>query len=421
MTLVAAQDGRYRESLNLVASENVLSDQARRAMAGDMGHRYCIPPEGERPAAVWDYPNQRPGREIKRIAEGLAVDLFGGAIADVRPLSGNNAATILLSSAVRPGGTVASVPDRCGGHFATAAICADRGLRRVDLTYDLRAGRIDAQAAADRCVAEGVDLVFLDASTQLFPHPLAELRAALPSAIPIVYDASHMMGLIAGGGFQDPLAEGAACLQGSTHKSLFGPQKGLFVFTEDGPLARAVLSAITPIFVSNMHVHHVAALAVALAEAACFGPAYAAAVVANARALGGALSRLGHELLLADRGFTACHQLVWVVGDRDNAMARFQRLEAAGLHVNVIRVPYGRTEYGFRVGTAELTRRGMGVDEMLEVGQLLASAFADAGSGGRTAAAVASLSSRFAGLRYCFSRGVDESAAGRAGNLGRQP
>ena len=69
----------------------------------------------------------------------------------------------------------------------------------------------------------------------MFPHPVRELRAALPKAV-IAYDASHVMGVVAGGQFQSPIAEGADLIQGSTHKSLFGPQKGLFVFADEGPV-----------------------------------------------------------------------------------------------------------------------------------------------------------------------------------------
>ncbi|HET6584328.1 MAG TPA: hypothetical protein VFG69_12790, partial [Nannocystaceae bacterium] len=356
-------------ALNLVASENLMSPLARAVMASDLGHRYCLPPRDECPPEIWDYPNQRELREIHRVTAALACRLFGGARADLRPLSGNNAASILLDS-LAVGSVVASVPADCGGHFATVAIAKARGLRQVDLVYDRQSGQIDVDASAARCRETGATLVFLDASTQLFPHPVAELRLALP-AVKLVYDASHTMGLIAGGAFQAPLVEGADLLQGSTHKSLFGPQKGIFVFRSADDFCARVQERVCPTFVSNGHPHHVAALGVALAEAARFGAEYAAAVVANARRLGASLARLGADISFADRGCTASHQVVLAIGSRERAEGVFAELEQVGLHTNLIRIPFRTAPcFGFRLGVAELTRRGLdlaGVDELAKL------------------------------------------------------
>lgn len=400
--LVGDHETRRRRTLNLVASENVLSPDARALLGTDLAHRYTIPPTDRRPPEIWDYPNQEGPRELQAIAEDLARTLFGGAVADVRPLSGNNAATILLGAAVDRGSVVAAVPADCGGHFATAANCAQFGLRLLDLPYDRSTGTVDAQRAAAMCRAEGVGLVFLDASVHLFPHPVTELREALPAATTLVYDASHTMGLIAGGAFQAPLAEGADALQGSTHKSLFGPQKGLFVFREHGRLADRVSAGVCPTFVSNTHAHHVAALAMALAEAAVIGPAYARQVVGNAKTLAAALHAGAADVLFPERGFTESHQVVVALGDRPAAALCFARLEAAGLHTNLVRVPYRAQGYGLRLGTAELTRRGMGTAEMLEVARMVLQVVDDVQPPDMVSVAVAELSAAFSSVAFTF-------------------
>ena len=401
-------EARRRRTVSLVASENLLSPACRRALASDVGHRYVMPPEDARPPGMWDYPNQSSMRELLARAEELACARLHGEVADVRPLSGNGAAAILLTSALDEGGTVASVPAACGGHFATAALCKRFGLRRFDLPYDDARGIVDVREAARLCAAERVDLVFLDASTQLFPHPVRALREALPARTRIVYDASHAMGLIASGRFQDPLGEGADAIQGSTHKSLFGPQKGLFVFRDRASdLARRVLEATIPLFVSNVHPHHVLALAIALAETAEFGGAYADRVVENARSLGAALHALGFDILFPEHDFSASHQLVCAVGSKPEALRLFDRLEAAGVYVNLVSVPHRHETYGFRIGVAEAARRGMGPSAMRAIAELFAAA-RDASLpdlAARVAPRVAALSSDFPGVAFCHPEG----------------
>lgn len=109
MQILTAHEKRFRHTINLVASENLLSPAARWAMSSDLAHRYCIPPADRRPPAIWDYPNQKYTRQIEAEAERLAAHALGGEGADVRPLSGNNGAYILIQALVEPGGRIASV------------------------------------------------------------------------------------------------------------------------------------------------------------------------------------------------------------------------------------------------------------------------------------------------------------------------
>lgn len=393
--LVRRHEERFRSTLNLIASENLLSPAARWALGGDLAHRYCIPPEGERHPALWDYPNQDAIRAVHALTEQLACEVFRAKASDIRPLSGNNAAFIALKALLAPGARVASVPADCGGHFATDEICKREGFERVDLPYDRERGELDVVAAADLCESRDVSVVFLDASTLLLPHPVSALRAAVPENTAVLYDASHVMGLIAGGEFQDPLAEGADALQGSTHKSLPGPQKGLFAFRERGDVCARIQGVITPLFVSNSHSHHVAALCVTLAEMHEFGRAYASQVVANATALAGALHGCGEDVLLADRGFTRSHQVVWVVGDHATALRQVGALELAGMHVNLIRAPFTGGQFGFRLGASELTRRGMGEEQLRHIGRLLVQAARAHADATTTFAEVAELSAAY--------------------------
>lgn len=369
--IIRAHADRAVGTINLVASENLTSPAVRMALASDLGHRYCIPPLGERPAALWDYPNQEAPRGVLAATQALACRLFGAAYADVRPLSGNQVAQIVLGTLVARGETAWSVPAGCGGHFTTAVVAEREGLRLEAIPYDHRRGVIDVDKVAAAARRNPPVLVFLDSSMQLFPHPLRDLRAALGPDTVISYDASHTFGLIAGGGFQDPLGEGADLLHGSTHKSLWGPQKGMILARDDGALAARLRDAVAPLFVSNIHVHHVAALGIALEEAEAYGAAYAARVVENARAMGAALAAEGMDVPFADAGCTRSHQVFVVLGDQDRALRQFERLERAGLHANAVRVPFCDA-FGLRIGLAEATRRGMDASVVAELARCVA-------------------------------------------------
>lgn len=356
-------------SLNLVASENLMSEAALHAMRSDLGHRYLIPEE--RPAAIWDYPNQEFSRKIAELTEGLAKRLYGGEYADVRPLSGNQIAYIVVNSFIPHGGTIFCIPDTCGGHFATVPICEREQVKVVDIPYDMSSGMMDIPALKKLYEIHRPELIFLDSSMILFPHPTAQIRDALGDEAVISNDCSHVLGLVAGQGFANPLAEGADLIHGSTHKSLFGPQKGLIVCRENGDRAGKIRDTITPLFVSNAHVHHIAALGIALEEMELFGQDYASQVVRNAQTLGSVLDQEGLEVFARDKGYTQSHQIWCVIGNRQEALAAFTALQEIHIHLNCIKVPF-TNHYGFRIGLSELTRRGFQESEIVEVGHLMA-------------------------------------------------
>ncbi len=392
-------ENRLTRSLNLVASENLVSADVRRALASDVSMRYCIPPEGERPPSIWDYPNQSWVRGIANETDRLARQLFRAEYADSRPLSGNQAAQIILMVLVSRGDTVWSVPSDCGGHFATRVIAEREGLNLVPIPYDRERGVIDVDAAGALARKQPPRLVFLDASMQLFPHPVKALREAIGPEPIISFDASHTLGLIAGKAFQSPLEEGADLLHGSTHKTLWGPQKGLITVRENGAIAARIRDGVVPLFVSNIHVHHVAALGVALEECAEFGEDYARTVVRNAGALAESLSEAGANVLFAGLGGTRSHQVMMDLGGRPDSLAAWERLQAAGLNTNAITLPF-RSSFGLRLGVAEATRRGLGPDEMRQLGTWIAELAAGRASPEKIANSVADMSARFSVIRY---------------------
>lgn len=347
---VRAHD-RYRAgAVNLVASENWISPAVRRALGSDLGGRY----------ADDFYGGSTHAQAIRQRTEELARQVLGADHAFVTPLSGNVCVLALLHAFTDPGDPVAMVPRRRGGYPLNAA-----GFHRTrrDLPQEDDTPRVSPDAA-DVVADEAPPLAILGASHLPFPHPVQAVVDAAPGDTTVAYDASHVLGLVATGAFQDPLGEGADVLAGSTHKSLPGPQGGLVV-TDDDALAEA-LDVYLGVdvergigLVDNTHPHKIAALGVALQEIRD-RPAYGAAVQRNSAALAAALDDEGVPVAYADHGYTESHQVVLDLPPD----------EASGLCDDLARVGVFVDRAG-RVGTAEPTWRGLGPGDMEDVAAIV--------------------------------------------------
>ena len=209
-------------------------------------------------------------------------------------------------------------------------------------------------------------MVVLGLSYFPFPFNIGPIRQACDKVgAYLCYDASHVLGLIAGGQFQRPLKEGADLMLGSTHKSFFGPQGGLML-TNDENIYKRILENSTWRSIDNAHWNRVAALGVALEEMKEFGKAYATQVVKNAKALAKALALSGVPIRFAHRGYTESHQ---VLMDNKRAAtlygAQFPDLAARLEANNIIIDSVGR------MGTSEVTRMGLKEKDMATIASLV--------------------------------------------------
>jgi glycine hydroxymethyltransferase len=212
-------------------------------------------------------------------------------------------------------------------------------------------------------------LVILGASAILFPYDMRPVKEACTDAgTTLVYDGSHVLGLIAGGEFQKPLKEGADMLYGSTHKSFFGPQGGLIV-TDSDSLNAEIRKNLTWRIVDNVHWNRVAALGQALLESKEFGSSYAKQVIKNSRRFGQELKDRGIPIMFEESGFSRSHQLLMdpkeVRAIYGLSMNDFSvRLEKSNLMIDSVA----------RLGTAEITRLGVKEKHLPELADLFAEA-----------------------------------------------
>ncbi|MDV3244431.1 MAG: hypothetical protein LYZ66_04555 [Nitrososphaerales archaeon] len=351
-TIKDHEDWRLGECLNLIPSENRSSTLSRRMFTTDLGNRYNAPDKFYRGTRYLD--------ELQSLAEEIARKVFNARYADVRPLSGHTADMAVLLSLTQPGDKILSVSPDNGGYPGITHLGLGKllGLRNIYFPYNDTTVNIDAKQSRALIRAEKPSVVVFGSSFIPFPHPTREL-SDLHDGGACVYDGSHVLGLIAGGEFQDPLREGCSLLIGSTHKSLPGPQGGIILSNNEEAFAR-VSGKIHPGVVDNVHLNRVAALAVTLTEMIQFGKAYAQAVVKNSQALAKALNGRGVQVRGASVGFTKSHQVL-LDYDAKKLLSVAERLELA----NII------SDNGGRLGTSELTRMGYGPREMEEVAELV--------------------------------------------------
>src|SRR5438093_1041555 len=246
LDLVAKHDDwRLRRTINLIPSENVTSEQVRSILASDLGDRYTLPwgKEWHGYTVENSYRGTRYLDEIESLGESLARDVFRAKHATLKPMSGHIAGMLLLSSLCSRGDRILVLDSRHGGYdgYMPEYLPGMLGLEVEFLPFDESEWTVDARAAAERIVAVKPRLVLIGGSFIVFPYNLRALRKACDEAGALLaYDGSHVLGLIAGGQFQDPLREGADVLFGSTHKSFFGPQGGLVVTDRDDLFATMV-------------------------------------------------------------------------------------------------------------------------------------------------------------------------------------
>ncbi|RAH06307.1 MAG: serine hydroxymethyltransferase [Methanobacteriota archaeon] len=406
---IEASGRHYRDSIPMIASENILSPMVRRACDSDLHGRYAEGLPGRR-----YYQGCDDFDTIEEMGIESAKRVFDCRFANIQSTSGTNSNMGALKSLAKPGEKITAVSTADGGHISHARMGAV-GVRGLDLiTYPWNEERMepDIDAASSMIRKEEPSVALFGQSVFLFPTPLEELAdAAHEVGAKVMYDDAHVLGLVAGGQFQDPLREGADVMTGSSHKTFPGPQGGFVISdSEDEKLHRRLNSGIFPGVCSSYHLHHVAGKAVALSEFEEFGESYARDIVTNAQALGESLASEGFDVIAEDRGFTESHQVVTRHGETDSGAGKVAAatLEKAGIITNMNMLP-GDTKAlspsGLRLGTPELTRIGMGTEEMQDVARFFARALLDEEDPSSVRADVKEFKGDFQTVQYCFEPG----------------
>ena len=401
----------FGSALPLIASENILSPLCKEMLITDFHGRYAEGTPGNRYYEGCEFFDKV---ELKAIE--LAKKLFKCNYADVRPTAGTTANMAVLKALIKPGETATVLDTADGAHisFGKWGAAGLRGVNLVFYPFDNENMNIDVDGATKVIREVRPKLALFGQSVFLFPTPLKELaEVAHEVGAYVVYDAAHVLGLIAAGYFQDPLREGADVMSGSTHKTLPGPQGGVIVSDhkgedeEDKKFLRRLGFGVFPGVTSSYHLHHVAAKAIAFAEHLEFGKEYAGQTIKNAQALGQALYERGFDVFGEKQSFTKSHQLLVRIGEGKGKEAS-SKLYEAGIVTNMNMVPGDENPLnpsGLRLGTQELTRIGMKEKEMEEVAEFIKRVLIDKESASKIRKEVADFRKDFQDVHYCFNEG----------------
>ena len=361
---------RQAEGLELIASENFVSNAILEAAGSVMTNKYA---EG--------YPGKRyyGGCEFVDVAESLAIarakKLFGAEHANVQPHSGAQANMSVYLTLLKPGDKVLGMNLAHGGHLTHGHPLNFSGKLYTIVPYGVRKDdeRIDYEELEKLAEEHRPGMIMVGASA--YPRVIdfeRISRVARSVKAPMVVDMAHIAGLVAGGVHPSPVPH-AEFVTTTTHKTLRGPRAGMVLCREQ--YAKDLDRAVFPGVQGGPLMHIIAAKAVCFKEA--MEPAFAEyqrQIVANAKRLAASIASHGYRLV---SGGTDNHlMLVDVFSKGITGKVAEAALGKAGITVNKNAIPFDQnppmTASGVRIGTPAITTRGMREAEMDQIGDFIA-------------------------------------------------
>ncbi len=437
---------RQRCCINLIPSEMTQSALVRLLQITDSCGRYAE--HKELLAAFEQEVFYYQGTEFIAWAEDRLVEemqrFLGYPLVETRIISGQMANMTIFSALVdfRNRTDRRSEPRRIplvmnnhiskGGHLSSQPMGALRDYVAKDpitekyavLNFPVRQDnpyRMDLEETANLLDRFDPELIILGKSMILHPEPVANLRKLLDakSSRPILmYDMAHVLGLI-GPHFQNPYAEGADIITGSTHKTFYGTQRGIIgaAYEEGTPefdLWKSIERRVFPGAVSNHHLGTLLGMLMAALEMNAFKGTYQPQVLTNAKAFAKALADEGLEVQGdPELDYTETHQVVVAVGYAQGC-AVAQDLEESNIIVNYQAIPSDESftsSSGLRIGVAEMTRFGMKEADFREFAPL----FVEAVQGKNVGEEVTRFRERFQTMHFCFDTEFSEVRSQLAG------
>ncbi|MFO7626978.1 MAG: hypothetical protein R6V62_06950 [Candidatus Fermentibacteraceae bacterium] len=418
---------RQTECINLIPSENTPSPLVKICELCDPAGRYAEH-RSMKGREVYFYHGTDFIRDIEQEASAALCEYFGCTETELRPVSGQMANEVVFKAVTkmvnRDGGSwrrlraVMNNELGMGGHLSSQPM----GALFNFVDHDPATGqencvnfpvqpdnpyRINVKRMLELLDEHRPELVIFGKSMFLYPEPvkvLADHVADWSDRPVIMYDMAHVLGLY--GAFQAPLADGADVVTGSTHKTFFGPQRGVIAsnMNKKHPLRKLWLDINSRAFPGSTSNHHLATLLgllVATVEMNAFKDEYQNQVLRNARAFARHLADNGLHIEgdPAD-GYTMTHQVVLRVKEHGDGAAIADRLQENNIIVNYQALPDDETfltPSGIRTGVSEMTRFGMNEADFAPLAELMAAVII---RGEDVRRKVEDLRGRFTSMRY---------------------
>ncbi|WP_026566741.1 serine hydroxymethyltransferase [Bacillus sp. UNC41MFS5] len=376
---IKKEQDRQHQTLELIASENFVSQDVLEAMGSVLTNKYA---EG--------YPGKRyyGGCEFVDVAEQAAIDrltkLFGAKYANVQPHSGAQANFAVFFALLQPGDKIMGMNLSQGGHLTHGSPVSVSGKWFEVVSYGVKEDThlIDYDELEEVAKKEQPKLIIAGASAYPRTIDFARFRQIADQVgAKFMVDMAHIAGLVAAGLHPSPVPY-ADVVTSTTHKTLRGPRGGI-VLSNDEEIIKAINKSVFPGIQGGPLMHIIAAKAVAFNEA--LQPSfkdYAKQIIDNAAALADTLKKEGATLV---SGGTDNHIVLLDVRPWNLTGKEAEKLlEDAGITVNKNTIPYDPTSpfvtSGIRMGTAALTTRGMKQDDMEKIGKVIAAVLKSKGN-----------------------------------------
>jgi glycine hydroxymethyltransferase len=382
--IVHREEERHREGLELIASENYASAGVLAALATVLCTKYAEGYPGKRYYGGCQYVD-----EVEELAIARATELFGAEHVNVQPHSGAEANRAVYAALMDVGDVAMGMDLAQGGHIThgLAVNYSGKMYRFVHYGVDRETERLDFDQMARLAREHRPKVIVVGATAYPRTIDFARCREVADEVgAYLMADIAHIAGMVAVGIHPSPVGH-AHVITTTTHKTLRGPRGAVIMC--DGDLAQKIDRSVFPGTQGGPHMHSIAAKAVCFGEALKPGFAdYQRRIVENARTLAEELSRRGLRIV---SGGTDNHLMLVDVGARGITGRDAQTaLDAVGITVNKNTIPYDErppaVASGLRIGTPAATSRGMGPDEMRQIGGFISRVLDNLGDEGIAAA-----------------------------------
>ncbi len=362
--------GRQQHTLELIASENIVSKAVMQAQGSVMTNKYAEGYPSRRYYGGCEYVDK-----VEALAQERAKEIFGVKHANVQPHSGSQANMAVYMAVLNPGDTIMGMDLSHGGHLTHGSPVNFSGRLYNVVAYGVEEGTelIDYDVMQKMAEIHKPKMIIGGASAYEREIDFKRMREIADSVGAILFvDMAHYAGLIAAGVYPSPVGH-AHVITTTTHKTLRGPRGGM-ILTDDDDLAKKLNSRIFPGIQGGPLMHVIAAKAVAFGEA--LGEQFKAdqkQVIANARALAKTLVKGGLRVV---SGGTDCHMFrVDVRKQGITGKIAEEALEAAGITTNKNTIPFDPESpfvtSGIRLGASVITARGMKEAEAELIGSMI--------------------------------------------------
>lgn len=355
----------HNGTIPLCAAENIISPFCKIPLSGNFQERYIMG-GAEHYKKDDNFVGSQYLLPIYELIEKTCTELFNAKYVDAKTLSGMSCVSTLLMSLTKHGDKILLLSENSGGHPSVIEICKRLGLIISFVPFDYENYTIDYDKLNALIAKEKPQYICLAPSDIILPISVEKI--VLKQTV-LLYDASQLLGLIAGKSVANPLdSQQNIVVFGGTHKTLPGPTHGL-IMTNSKHLHEILENNISPKFLRNTQMNQTLSLLFTLIEFEDFGHSYMKAIVKNANCLGELLENRKFDVAKVKNQFTFTHQ-IFIKCSQDEMNQIYQNAIRSGVTLNKKeRTLFGG--YGIRLGVQEITRYGWNTEDLIKIADIM--------------------------------------------------